>query len=206
MSNTYTPNTKLAMPAIGDTGWSVPVNGNATALDALAPVGHLAVTTKEVPSASLNVAVAMGWFVQPNGVTTQYAGSASFAITASSTVVLYLDGTNSWALASAAAYPATPHIRLATVVAGATSITSIADNRKCFVACGAWADGMNITLGTATGTQIGTAATQKLGFFGHTPAVQPTMGAATAGTSYTANEQAMLNAVYSAVRALGLGS
>ena len=31
MSNTYTPNTKLAMPAIGDTGWSVPVNGNATA-------------------------------------------------------------------------------------------------------------------------------------------------------------------------------
>lgn len=104
-------------------------------------------------------------------------------------------------LASAAAYPATPHIRLATVVAGATSITSIADNRKCFVACGAWADGMNITLGTATGTQIGTAATQKLGFFGHTPAVQPTMGAATAGTSYTANEQAMLNAVYSAVRA-----
>ena len=65
---------------------------------------------------------------------------------------------------------------------------------------------MNITLGTATGTQIGTAATQKLSFFGHTPAVQPTMGAATAGTSYTANEQAMLNAVYSAVRALGLGS
>jgi hypothetical protein len=206
MSNTYTPNTKLAMPAIGDTGWSVPVNGNVAALDALAPVGHLAVTTKEVPSASLNVAVAPGWFTQPNGVTTQYAGNASFAILASSTVVLYLDGTNSWTLASAAAYPTTPHIRLATVVTGTTSITSIADSRKCFVACGAWADGMNITLGTATGTQIGTAATQKLGFFGKTPAVQPTMGAATAGTTYTTNEQTMLQAVYNAVRALGLGS
>ncbi len=65
---------------------------------------------------------------------------------------------------------------------------------------------MNITLGTATGTQIGTAATQKLGFFGKTPAVQPTMGAATAGTTYTTNEQTMLQAVYNAVRALGLGS
>jgi hypothetical protein len=206
MSNTYTSNTKLAMPAPGDTGWSVPVNGNAAALDALASVGHLAVTTKEVPSASLNVAVAPGWFVQPNGATAPYTGAASFAVTANSTVVLYLDGTNAWALTAAANYPATPHVRLATVVAGAATISSIADNRKCFITCGAWADGMNITLGSATGTQIGTAVTQKLGFFGKTPTTQPTMGAATAGASYTSNEQAMLQAVYNAARALGLGS
>ena len=45
MSTSYTSKAKLAKPALGDTGWSVPVNGNADALDALAPVGGLAVTT-----------------------------------------------------------------------------------------------------------------------------------------------------------------
>jgi hypothetical protein len=33
-------------------------------------------------------------------------------------------------------------------------------------------EGENIVLGTTTGTQIGTAAAQKLGFFGKTPRVQ----------------------------------
>ena len=65
---------------------------------------------------------------------------------------------------------------------------------------------MNLTLGTSTGTQIGTAANQKIAFFGNTPIVQPTLGAATAGTSYTTNEQTMLKAVYAALRTLGLGS
>jgi hypothetical protein len=91
-------------------------------------------------------------------------------------------------------------------VAGATSLSSIADNRQCFDVVGSWADGVNITLGSATGTQLGTAPTQKLGFFGKAPTIQPTMGAATAGSTYTTNEQAMLQAVYNAVRTLGLGS
>jgi hypothetical protein len=65
---------------------------------------------------------------------------------------------------------------------------------------------VNLTFGTVTGTQIGTAANQKLAFFGKTPVVQPTLGAATAGTSYSTNEQSMLNAVYAAFRVLGLGS
>jgi len=34
-------------------------------------------------------------------------------------------------------------------------------------------DGRNIQLGVTTGTKIGTATTQRLGFFGTTPAVQP---------------------------------
>jgi hypothetical protein len=120
--------------------------------------------------------------------------------------VLYLDLTNAGALTVAAAYPATAHVRLATVVAGATSISSIADNRQCFDVVGSWVDGANITLGSATGTQIGTAPGQKLGFFGKTPTTQPTMGSATAGATYSSNEQAMLQAVYNAVRSLGLGS
>lgn len=66
------------------------------------------------------------------------------------------------------------------------------------------ADAANITLGTTTGTSIGTAASQKLGFYGKTPAVQQTGGAASAGTSYTSNEQTMLQTVYSALRTYGL--
>lgn len=35
-------------------------------------------------------------------------------------------------------------------------------------------DGRNIVLGSVTGTKIGTATTQKLGFFNKTPIIQPT--------------------------------
>ena len=38
-------------------------------------------------------------------------------------------------------------------------------------------DGRNIQAGTAVGTKIGTAATQRLGFFNATPVVQQTDGA-----------------------------
>jgi len=34
-------------------------------------------------------------------------------------------------------------------------------------------DGVNIATGTATGTKIGTAPTEKLAFYGETPVVQP---------------------------------
>jgi hypothetical protein len=192
------------MPAIGDTGWAVPVNGNCTLLDALSPVGGLAVTTKEVPSASLNVSVAPGQYVQRDGTIATYAGATSQAIVAGVTRVLYLDLANSGALTVATAYPTTPHVRLATVVTGASSITSIVDNRQSFPVCGSWADGQNLTFGTATGTQIGTATGQKIGFYGATPVVQQTGGAATAGASYTATEEGMINRMYSALRALGL--
>ena len=128
-------------------------------------------------------------------------------MTASATNYLYLDLTNSGALVvNTSGFPTTAHVRLATVVAGASTITSITDMRVAFRVIGSFADGVNLTLGTSTGTQIGTAANQKLAFFGKTPVVQPTLGAATAGTSYTTNEQTMLNAVYAAIRALGLGS
>jgi hypothetical protein len=207
MANTYTPNVQLAMPAAGDRTWNVPVNANAQALDALAPVGALAVITTEVPSATLNVRVATGNYQKQDGTIGQYAGSSSQTMTASATNYLYLDLTNSGNMVvNTTGFPATAHVRLATVVAAVSTITSITDARVAFSVIGAFADGVNLTFGTLVGTQIGTAANQKLAFFGKTPVVQPTMGAATAGTSYTTNEQTMLNAVYDAVRVLGLGS
>lgn len=64
-----------------------------------------------------------------------------------------------------------------------------------------WPEGFSIVLGTATGTKIGTSAAQKLGFWGATPVVRPSAltvsGAAVAGTAgatYTAAEQTLINA------------
>ena len=42
-------------------------------------------------------------------------------------------------------------------------------------------DGRNIQLGNVTGTMIGTAPTQKIGFFGVTPIVKPNAPAGNAG-------------------------
>jgi hypothetical protein len=205
MSTTYTTCVGLGMSAYNDPNWNTPVVANWQALDALSPVGDNNCVTNEFPSASLNVKVAAGQFQRQDGTVVSYAGG-TIAIAASSTKVLYLDGTAAWALTSAASYPSTPHLRIATVVSGATTITSITDNRQAFIPSGSWFDGSVIVVGTSTGLQIASATSQKLGFFGTAPVVQPTIGAGTAGTSYTTNEQGMLQRVYNAVRALGLGS
>jgi hypothetical protein len=69
---------------------------------------------------------------------------------------------------------------------------------------GSIADGVNLTLGTATGTQIGTASGQKIAFLGATPAIQQTGGAATASGTYGSTEQGMLQKAYNALRTFGL--
>jgi len=66
-----------------------------------------------------------------------------------------------------------------------------------------FADGINVILGTSTGTKIGTATGQKLGFFNATPVVQQTGGAATAAGTYGATEQGMLQKAYDALRTFG---
>src|ERR1017187_10505331 len=98
MSNTYTPNVRLAMPASGDRTWNVALNTNCSSLDALAPVGSLAVTKTEAPSASLNVKVAPGTYLKQDGSIGTFAGVSSRAMTTSATNYLYLDLTNSGTL------------------------------------------------------------------------------------------------------------
>jgi len=66
-----------------------------------------------------------------------------------------------------------------------------------------FANGINVILGTTTGTKIGTATGQKLGFFNATPVVQQTGGAATAAGTYGATEQGMLQKAYDALRTFG---
>jgi hypothetical protein len=63
------------------------------------------------------------------------------------------------------------------------------------------ADAGNITVGTTTGTKIGTATTQKIGFFDKTPVVQPT---AVADATDAATVITQLNALLTRMRNLGL--
>lgn len=75
------------------------------------------------------------------------------------------------------------------------------------------ADAKNITFGTTTGTKIGTATTEKIGFWNTTPIVQPTTaitaGAFVANTSNIADDSATfdgytLGQVVAALRSAGL--
>jgi hypothetical protein len=52
-------------------------------------------------------------------------------------------------------------------------------------------DGLNIAFGTTSGTKIGTATTQKIGFWNATPIVQPTT--AVAAASFVANTSLIAN-------------
>jgi hypothetical protein len=63
------------------------------------------------------------------------------------------------------------------------------------------ADAGNITVGTTTGTKIGTATTQKIGFYNATPVVQPT---AVADATDAATVITQLNALLTRMRNLGL--
>ncbi len=63
------------------------------------------------------------------------------------------------------------------------------------------ADAQNISTDTTTGTKIGTATSQKIGFFNATPAVQP---AAVADATDAASTQDRLNDLLARLRTLGL--
>jgi hypothetical protein len=80
--------------------------------------------------------------------------------------------------------------------ASPTEALRISSNRAITVS-----DGGNVVLGTTTGTKIGTATTQKLGFFNATPVVQPT---AVADSVDTTDIVAQFNALLSRMRDLGL--
>ena len=63
------------------------------------------------------------------------------------------------------------------------------------------ADAQNLAVGATTGTKIGTATTQKLGFYNATPVVQPT---AVADATDAASAITQLNALLDRMRDLGL--
>lgn len=184
MATTYTSRTKLAKPGPADREWNLPLNANAEALDALAPVGGLCVTSTEVPSTSLRVQAAPGRYQQPDGSINAFAGATFFPLPANATSYLYINSLNALA-SSIVGFPATTHVPLAAVETSAAAIQSIVDLR---VVCGVTGtgsrpylplsggtltNGATIAAGTAAGLKIGAAPSQKLGFWGAAPIARP---------------------------------
>lgn len=155
MATTVFPDTKLSKSALSDIDWDKPISSNAEILAGMASLSGLCVTSKEVPSTSLNVRVAAGSYRKGSGTKATYAGTTSQAITASTTKVLYLD--SSGALQVGTSYPTSgAYTPLATVVAGSSTITSITDNRvsACEILA-SLASAANDTAAATAGVPIG---------------------------------------------------
>jgi hypothetical protein len=130
MPITRTANAALQKPATTDRNWDVALNANADALDAVSPLSSLMVTLAQYPSSSLNVKVAAGAFVSQSGAYVAFAGNVSYPVPANTVSQVWL--TDAGILVNGAAWPAVAHVRLASVVAGPTTITSISDRRSPF--------------------------------------------------------------------------
>jgi hypothetical protein len=95
-------------------------------------------------------------------------------------------------------------------------LTTVTTNTEQTVsATKTFADGVDIVVGSSVGTKLGTAASQKLGFFGATPVVRPAAltasNASAVDALYGAEEQAVIgnlrvrvNELEARLRALGI--
>lgn len=185
MPTQYTARAKLEYWQLDDRNWHVPYADTCAILDGLESVGALRVVPTESPSASLNVAVSGGRYAKADGTIGTYAGTGSFALTASVTNLLWL--TDAGVLTRGTSWPAAFHVPLASVVAGTTSLTSVTDAHLAGASAGAngntiylalaggtFADAggvVTVGLGAANGTKIG-ATGDKLGFLGAVPVAQ----------------------------------
>jgi hypothetical protein len=224
MSITPTQNVGLAKLAKNFLDWHLPTNANLDLLDAQAAVGGLGVKTAEDPSASLNVVVGAAGYLNPNGTVGTVAASTA-AMTASATNYIYMT-TAGAIVVNTSGWPGSSIYRIAQVIAGATTITAIADARVflspsgpgsgfLLLAGGTMADGAAIVAGTTTGLKIASAPAQFLAFWGATPAAQPsgasqaavgtlatrTVTLVTVGATNTADQSATINSNEAALAA-----
>ena len=66
-------------------------------------------------------------------------------------------------------------------------------------------DGVNLSFGTTSGTKLGTATTQKIGFYNVTPVDQPaTVTDPTGGVTQDAEARTAINAIIDRLQELGL--
>lgn len=133
--STPTTRIRLAKYAPNEANWGPGVDVNFDVLDAIEPVGGLAVVTAEVPSSTLRVKVNGGTILSSTGAYVAYAG-AIVTIPASNGTALWL--TDAGAIAQATAYPssATIQARLAFVTTDASKVVAIRDDRTTVRAAG----------------------------------------------------------------------
>lgn len=204
MATTYSANVRLQKPTASDRQWDLPINANVDALDAMTALGALAVTMTETPSATLQVRVSPGSFVRGDRTVGQFTGTTTLPVLASATTYLWLDPTG--VLVSGPAFPTSPHLRLARVVAGVNSVQQVIDER---VQCAVAGSGSGFVLksgdtiaGTLTIAAPGSGSTSPLlpvavvdpvnrllGFFGSDPASQaPKLSPVTAASGSVAGD------------------
>ena len=143
MANTLTPNLQMVVPGVGTTGYAALVNAVLGFLDALAPLGALAVAPKDVDpatglSTSLRVQVNAGTFVKSDGTLVGYAGTGGSPLTLTAATTTYLWLTDAGVLTTGAGFPAagTKCVRLAAVTCDASKVTAVADCRVTCVSAG----------------------------------------------------------------------
>jgi len=140
-----------------------------------------------------------GYFCKPSA-TGSPAGTSLLSIYAEGTVEVdineYIGWSASLATTPAIGFVATSTSNMNVRVSSATQLSFIATGMQM-------AEAKNIVLGTTTGTKIGTATTQKLGFFNATPIVQPAANADTSGATL-AQLETEVNEVKQTLRDLGL--
>lgn len=204
MSTSYTANCRLQMPATADRNWDVNLNANALILDGISAIADFIVTTHEQPSSSLLVDVAPGTYPNASNVSTNYARVSGLTLTGSATNYIYIIVSTGVLTVNQTGFPVgTSIIPVATVAAGPSTITGIADARMPFRPVGTQTSlqllggSMNdaggvvtVHTGTANGTAWAGATTEKQSAYGATPVVQPS-GASQAAVG-TVNLQAFV--------------
>lgn len=142
MPNTLTTALNLLKLADNTANWGTLTNATLSLLDALAALGSLAVAAKDVDvttgaSTSLFIKVSAGQFMKSDGTIVTYAGTASQAVTGSTTNYVYLTDSGTLTV-NTTGFPAaaTKRVQLATVTTDSTKVTAITDKRICWVSCG----------------------------------------------------------------------
>ncbi len=141
MASSYTSRLSLRKPATGETGWGPVIDANLDQIDGLAAVGQLGVAPAAIDTAtglstSLNIKVAEGTFINSAGAYVSFAAAGSFAMTSSATNAVWLTDSGVLTKGSVFPSPGTKIVRLAIVITGLNTITSITDARVPFMSAG----------------------------------------------------------------------
>ena len=144
MPTTKTPNLGILLFASGTTNWgslhnavTFPMLDGMAALAALAAVPADIDTTSGL-STSLRIQVNAGTYVNAAGALVAYSGTGGSPLTLAASSTKYVWLTDAGVLTTGAAFPSagTKCVRLAVVVTGATTITSVTDARAFLTSAG----------------------------------------------------------------------
>ena len=192
-ATTYTANAMLIKPATAQRNWDVSLNANADTIDGMSTIGQLLVTPTEIPSASLNIRITSGSYQKGDGTVGSYAGSASYALPASSSVAVWLS--DGGVLNTSSVFPTTACVQLAQVTTGVSTIQSIVDQRVgprtagsglgFVLKAGDTMSGALSIVSVSSGTTVFKAdpTVPGIGFFGTAPATQAPVIAALTNSS-----------------------